>query len=338
MGRRGLRTSVVGSSLSSSPCHAGGAAPANTCTGIGAWHSCGGQRADHAAAACWATARRPGGGQPGSRPVNRRPVAIRRAHRPTCRQPPWVCSADRLQGLTWAQTWPRGCLSVPHKYSASATTATLKSSPARSPIGPTVMVAPQHRQRYRRTGSTTRRGGCPSSSGPRTWRSRCPCPSRLSGPATGRLATPHPGQWAGRASSGLGVFVNQDLREKGLERILDGLRLFFICCDGARREGSEPRLVDFVGLGHGSVPPVQEAVAQLGSERYQGGSLREVARQTPGSLRGGGRSGTRYLHGAGSITARCLSFSSLRNIPPERLGDFLHCTWPVGERLALWKR
>lgn len=125
----------------------------------------------------------------------------------------------------------------PYRKSESPIALAPKCLRATTPRGTTTTTALQLRQRYRRTRIVAVRCGPPGSAGPRTCRSRSPCPTSVTGPPKGRLAAPQHGQRPGRHASTLGGPCSQILTSTAECTTTPWLRFFFTC-RSERDEGS----------------------------------------------------------------------------------------------------
>jgi hypothetical protein len=159
-----------------------------------------------------------------------------RAQRPSDAHPVAAVAPTMRCGLTALRTSRAVRLSTAHKPSASTIATAPYACRRTTPLGTTVAIASHRRHRYRRTPTVRISEASSSALGPSTFRSRRPCPTRMSRLPTGRLAAPQAGQRPGRAASHVGGAFIQDLTSISEWTIRRSLRVFSTAHAGRRRE------------------------------------------------------------------------------------------------------
>lgn len=140
-----------------------------------------------------------------------------------------------MPGATCSRTCSQRISDTPNNHSAQAIAKPEYRLRGATPRGTTVIVAPHHRHRYRRTISTTSKQGPSGSSTPHSCLSRSPWPTSPTGPPTGWPAAPQQEQCDGLAISTGGILLSQKLTSIDECTTCKGLR-FRNNDSGARRE------------------------------------------------------------------------------------------------------
>ena len=121
----------------------------------------------------------------------RRPDLTASTHRSTEPQPVAAVAPTVVNGETRARIALNDIAQTPNSAMHIPITALEYRRLVSTSPGTTVIEASQAVQRYRRTHTSRSTDWAPGVVGPRTWRSRRPCPCSPSRPPVGRLALPH---------------------------------------------------------------------------------------------------------------------------------------------------